>query len=382
MRPLRAVGAVAATGLLSLGLTLGVGAASVAPSSAALSSTAASGEEERERWDTRVLARVPSPGYPAFVYAHPNGRLYAGTYTNPTGDSIRSRVFEYTRSGTLQRSWTVPGQRLDRDHGVQAALSDARGRLILLEKSTARVLRLNLRTGRFTTYSRLTDLPTCRAGASDGCSPNVLDAAPIPNYAAWGPRGELYVTDYAQAVIWRVPPGGGRAAPWFTDARLDGSKFGTAGLLLTPDRSALMLTQQSSVDGPTATQGKLYRLPLVGSRPGELELLWTSRPTELPDGFGFGRSGRIYLANAGPTNQLVVLSPEGEELERFPAMPFGGDNGSEVPFDTPSNATFAGHSIIVANQSFGGERSHHALLDVYVGERGVPVFVPRGAGEG
>ena len=37
----------------------------------------------------RVLATVQSPGYPAFVYAHPNGRVYAGTYSNPTGDTIR-----------------------------------------------------------------------------------------------------------------------------------------------------------------------------------------------------------------------------------------------------------------------------------------------------
>ena len=56
----------------------------------------------RERWDTKVLAKVQSPGYPAFVYAHPNGRVYAGTYSNPTGDSIPSRVFEWTRDGTLR----------------------------------------------------------------------------------------------------------------------------------------------------------------------------------------------------------------------------------------------------------------------------------------
>ena len=44
---------------------------------------------DRERWDTRVFSKVPSPGFPAFVYAHPNGRLYGGTYTNPQGDSER-----------------------------------------------------------------------------------------------------------------------------------------------------------------------------------------------------------------------------------------------------------------------------------------------------
>lgn len=30
----------------------------------------------------------------------------------------------------------------------------------------------------------------------------------MPDYAAWGPDESLYVTDYQQAVIWRVTPGG------------------------------------------------------------------------------------------------------------------------------------------------------------------------------
>ena len=203
----------------------------------------------------------------------------------------------------------------------------------------------------------------------------------IPNYAAWGRRGVLYVTDYGQAVVWRVPPGGGRPTAWFTDPRLDGSEFGTAGLLMTPGHRALLLTQQTTTGAAQSTQGTLFRLAIRDDgRPGRMRALWTSRPGDLPDGFGIARSGRIYLANAGLSNQLVRLSPTGEELGRFPAVPGSGENGSPVPFDTPSNTTFAGRRVFVANQSFSGDRDHHAILDVYVGERGEPVWIRCRAG--
>ena len=40
----------------------------------------------------------------------------------------------------------------------------------------------------------------------------------MANYGAWGPDGSLYVTDYGQAVVWRVPPGGGEAGVWLRTA--------------------------------------------------------------------------------------------------------------------------------------------------------------------
>lgn len=342
----------------------------------------AAAQSERPRWDTRVFSRVPHPGFPAFVHAHPNGRVYAGSYNNPAGDSVRSRVFEWTTDGTLQRSWTVPGQDLGAAHGVQVATSDARGRLVLLEKSTSRAMMLNPRTGRFSRYATFADLPLCAPGGSKGCSPNLVDKPATPNFAAWGRDGSLYVTDYGQAVIWRVPPGGGKARVWLADRRLDGVELGTTGLRLAPGRRALIVAQQTSAGLGEAnpTSGKLYRVPIRDGRPGAMKLLWESLPGDLPDGFGIGRSGRIYVASAGLSAQLVVLTPEGEEVERFPQTPVTGDNGSEIPFDTPSSATFLGRRVLVANQSYLGSGENHAILDVAVGERGEPVFIPRNAG--
>jgi sugar lactone lactonase YvrE len=255
---------------------------------------------------------------------------------------------------------------------------------VLLDKSPARVLLLDPATGRQRTYATFADLPACESpnGAPD-CSPNMSDEPATPNYAAWGPKGALYVTDYLQAVIWRVPPGGGRAKVWLANPQLDGGMFGTTGIVLTPDRRKLLVAQQSSAGGGDAnpSTGKLYSIGLRGNGADRgLTKLWESRPVDGPDGFALARSGRIYITLTA-TNQMVVLDREGNEVERFPDQPLTGDNGSPIPFDNPSSAMFLGRRLIVANQSFiSGDATHQAILDVYAGERGAPEFIPRRAG--
>jgi hypothetical protein len=359
---------------LALALALGAGAAAT-PANA----------QPRPRWDTDLLARIQAPGYPASAYPHPNGRVYVGTYANPQGDSLPSRVFEFDPdNGSLLRSWTLRGQDLAAEHGVQAATSDAAGRLVLLDRSPPRALILDTRTGEFAPYSTFADLKPCGSGGPAGsCSPTSQDLTPMPNYAAWGPGGELYVSDFQQGVVWRVPPGGGPAAVWLADRRLDGQQFGTTGIALAADRRTLVVGQGSSgglgsVGNPST--GKLYKVPIGGDgSPGELTQLWESGPTELPDGFGIARSGRIYIALLN-ANQIAVVGPDGAELERFPAGS-DGQNGSPAPFDSPSSAKFLGTRLMVPNQSYvAGDPQNMTLLDVETGEPGLPEYIPPGAG--
>jgi hypothetical protein len=322
------------------------------------------GGAARVRFDTDVLALIPSPGFPARAYVAPNHRVYEGTYTNPSGDAVPSRVLEYSRGGTLLRSWTIAGQDLAAEHGIQVATSDTRGRLVLLDKAPARVLLLNPRTGGQRTYA-------------------TFPAEALPNYASWGPHGELYVTDYTHATMWRVPAGGGQAAAWLEDPRLNGLEFGTTGIVLTADRGHLLVAQQSSAglgDGNPAT-GKLYEVEIgADGGPGAIRTLWESAPLDAPDGFAVDAEGRIYISLL-LANQIVVIGPDGSEIERFPDGLAGGDNGSAVPFDNPSSAIFLGRRLIVANQSFlAADPAHQAILDVWIGVRGAPELIPGKAG--
>jgi hypothetical protein len=310
-------------------------------------------------WTTTVFAAVPEPGFPAYVFVHRNGMVYAGSYHDPSGAGVPSRVFEWSADGTLLRSWPVPGQDLAAEHGVQVANQTRNGRLVVLETSTSTVRTLNVRTGRWRTIATL-------PGAT-------------PNYATWGPGGSLYVTDYTQGVLWKVSRRG-TARPWFRSAALEGmAGFGTTGIVFRNATRDLLITQQTSPDTPT--QGHLYRLPIRrGGPPGTLQTLWTSQPGDLPDGFGVGRSGHVYVALAGLPAQLVELTAEGAEVDRFPDLPLTGDNGSAVPFDTPCSATFIGTRVLVANQSaILGDASHQAVLAVDVGETGLAPYLPKQA---
>jgi sugar lactone lactonase YvrE len=293
-------------------------------------------------------------------------------------------VLQYTAEGTLLHSWTVQGQDLSKPHGVQVAANDAQGRLLLLDKTSGRIIRIDPQSGEQTLYSRVPDLPTCSSAPSGSpCSPALIDQPPMPDYAAWGPDGSLYVTDYQQAVIWRIPPGGGTAGIWLADRRLDGGPFGTACIALMPDHHTLLFDQASNggLGTLTPTTGKLYTVPIEpNGSPGALTQLWESGPGDAPDGCALSSAGNIFIALAGLSNQIVELSPSGAEMARF-GQQYSGTNNSTVPFDTPSGVAFLGTQLIIANQSyFAGSKSNQALLALETGEEGAPVFVPGAAG--
>jgi hypothetical protein len=116
-------------------------------------------------------------------------------------------------------------------------------------------------------------------------------------------------------------------------------------------------------------------------KPGELRSLWQSGFGGLPDGFAIARSGQVYIAEVGLSAHLVQVAPDGKEVERFPRAPGTGENGSPVPFDSPSSTAFLGTRLIVANQSaVAGNAEHQVLLDVEAAEPGLPEVIPANAG--
>jgi outer membrane protein assembly factor BamB len=335
----------------------------------------------------RVFARIGAPGYPADALVASNGTVYAGTFHSllALSSSGPSKVFAFSPKGALKRTYTIKGQTSGGDDdGVQVSITDHRGLLYLLNQSPAQVVTLNPVTGKQRVYATFASLPVCKTGQPPvGCSDGLGYQAPEPDFSAWGPDGSLYVTDYNQALIWRIPPGGGKATVFLTSKQLYGAIVGPAGLVLMPNHHTLMFdTGGDLFGGVDATDGRLYTVAIKsGYKPGPMTQIWQSSPVEAPDGLALARSGHIYVALVGPSgNAIQELSASGKQLSRIPGNLLLNQTQT-IPFDAPGNVTFDGDDIIVGNQSsILMDTKDMALLEVNVGERGEPIYVPPHAG--
>jgi sugar lactone lactonase YvrE len=338
--------------------------------------------QTRQPLDIKTFARVGAPGQPEAIAVARDGTVYVGTNQQQRGDTAApSKIFAYSPAGQLVREYVVEGQDLSVPHGIQGIALDADGIIYALDRTEARdrVFTLDPSTGEQADYAEFRDVPPCPpTGPNGDCAATMAtDSGAGPNFPAFGPDGSLYVTDIEQALIWKVPRGGGRPEVFFTDGRLE-SVFGPNGIQMMGDGRTLMFasTAQSPSAGNPAV-GRLWKLPIrPGGRAGELESFWESQPVDGPDGFAIARSGKVYVALAG-ASKLVVLSAAGEEIARIP----GAGQQTDPPFDGPASVAFAGESALVTNQSFpAGNPDNWAVFDVFTGEPGLPLFRPEVSG--
>ena len=360
------------------------GAISLATLTAAVFTLAAPAAHaaDRAKGDSKLFAPVPSPGSPAPVVIAPDGTIYTATLNAESGDTkAPSKVFAFSPDGKLKREYVVKGQDLAQQHGITGMAMDAEGYLYLGSLAPASVLRLDPKTGEQITYASYRDVPTCGATVTTECQKSQSDMKPWPDYIALAPDGSLYETDSLQALIWKVPPGGGRAEIWITDDRLQtliGSPgFGPSAIKLAPDNKTLYFT---TIEGPTGdgdpSAGRIWTLPIQpDGKPGELKQFYVAGSADGPGGIGFANSGDLYVAMSG-SNAIAQIGPDGKEKARFPDpvtnMTFS------PPLDSPIDVAFRGTSLIVANSGFlSNSASSFALLDIFVGETGHEPLRPK-----
>ena len=295
----------------------------------------------------QTLAHVPYPGNPGAATIDGNTMWVDSSGVYDRAFDGYSAVFAYDlNTGQLQSRRPNPitvSKPPVAAMGLAGIALDAAGRLYIADMNGQGVLRLDPRTNAISLYG---SVPTSTS----------TSLTAMPTFEVFGPDGSLYVSDASAPVIWRVPPGGGRAQPWFADPRLAGyTTTAVDGIAIDPSGRELYLATGAPADI------RIYRLPLAHPDAAHLQLFHTyhlspvlctdnaahvtgpNGPAALlgclglniagAGGIVFGKSGRLYVSLL-PVAQLSILSPGGHELLRFP------DPQQNMQLDNPVNAPF------------------------------------------
>lgn len=346
-----------------------------------LLSTVAAPVEAAASLKTEVFAKVPSPGFPEGIVVADDNTIYVGTHQSAAIPSnTPSHVFAYDKTGNLKKDYVIQGQDSS-GQGILGMAMDKQGNLYILDRNPSRIVRLNPKTGEQSTYATFHEVQPCVAGQPVGnCSAESIDRPTYADDLVFAPDGTLYVTDIQQALIWKVPNGGGEAKVWYTSPDLD-SVFGANGIRFADNGHTLVFAV--SIDGVTNPnqmfngKGRIYKLPInKDGSPGTKTLLWEAKQIgEGPDGFEIGKSGNLYVSLALPGG-LMVLSPDGKEITRTPANSVENEL-QKVPYSFPANVAFLGTDVLITNQDFiVGDPNKHVVFKVNVGEHGKELFLP------
>ena len=227
----------------------------------------------------------------------------------------------------------------------------------------------------FATYPTL---PLCDATqlASNGtngeyaeCAATTTAYGQIPQGMVFLPDGSLLQTDEGQAVVWRVPAGGGEAEVWYSDIRFDGF-FGLIDIEASDDGKTIWLL----LDFPTnPSAAGLWQLTVddTGKPAAAATQLWVAPSNDAPFGLELTVDGEFYISNT-LGNQVVKLAADGSEISRFPNAVDNSNAENEI--DGLAGIQLIGNRLIYGSQSFAtSNRDLWALYGSEVEDMGRPL---------
>ncbi|MDP9242005.1 MAG: SMP-30/gluconolactonase/LRE family protein [Actinomycetota bacterium] len=269
--------------------------------------------------------------HPEGVAWGPDGRIWAG------GED--GQIYAVTLNGVVDEVGSTGG-------GVLGVAIDARGRVYACDEGRAEVVRVDPAHDEVETYS--TGLPERQMI--------------LPNFAAFDPAGNLYVTDSGNShaddgAIYRVEPGGATTV-WST------------ALPRYPNGCCLNAEADNLYVAESHLPG-VSRIPILADGSAGTPETVVELPGTVPDGIAFDALGNLYVACYRPDRIYRVVPAPGAKQKLEPEI-LAEDPTGEL-LNAPTNVAFVGRELdrmVVANV---GEW-HLAIADV--GAVGLPLFLP------
>lgn len=268
-----------------------------------------------ERGKVNTFALLPAgSANPESITADTAGNLYVSTFGS-------GEIHKYDPHGRRLSSIKVsPSSGLLLD----LAFHPATGDLLVVDFGARQVLSVDPLSGHATIFSAI---PGDKA---------------IPNALAFDRYGYVYVSDSAQATLWRIESAGGAPQAWLSDPLLGTRNyplFGANGIAFNRDQSVLYVANTGD--------DTIVRVPvLADGRAGAATVLTNSVST--PDGLIVdGQDNILVASNHG--NQIMRLNPAGTAIAVYGDFEGISDKGVVKGLLSPSSLIEVGNSLLVTN---------------------------------
>lgn len=161
-------------------------------------------QPDRPAGSWSVFATVPVPGAPHGIGTGPDGQVYVAT-DNATGRGGvgPSEIVAFTTTGAVVGSFSVTGQPEQRSDGLTGLAVDGRGRVLVADASTSRLLRLDPSQEELSELVTIPDVGLCLVTIDGPCEPGAVDGAPALRGLAVADDGAVLVADRGQGIVWR-----------------------------------------------------------------------------------------------------------------------------------------------------------------------------------
>ena len=272
-----------------------------------------------DRGQVEKFATLPAGfGNPEGLTVDRHGDVYVTTFAVTAGGQP-GQLFVFDSLGRLKRQVSVAGSS---NLLLGLAFHPQSNDLLVIDFGNGQVLSVNPNTGASRVFMSV--------GAGSGLNALNFDS-----------RGNVYVSDSFQGIIWRTGPRGGAPVAWVNDPllRTTGTPpFGANGLQFNRDESALFVANTGD--------DRIIRIPVSAGAPGAPAVFVNS--VNGADGLFLDEADNLWVA-ANQADEIVVIDPTGRVIAKL--GDFGGldADGAPVGLLFPASPARHGEFVYVTN---------------------------------